>query len=325
MPLYTSYEARGQAEDVSDLIHNISPTETPVLSSIGTTDASARVHEWQEDVLASPQANAKIEGDDATLDTSTPTEQIMNATQISTKDFGVTGTVEVVSKYGRDSELAYQAAKRSRELKTDVDFTITGINQGSVNADSSNPRNTASLEAQIKTNVSVGATGSSGGWNGSTILPRTDGTVRPFTQAQIDDVVELGWKNGARIDGMMLVIGPPQKRKFATFDGLGNSATGSTRRTDAESRAVIGTADLYASLYGDMRLMPSRHIRKTTNVDRNVFGLDPDYAKVAYLRPWQQYDLAKTGDSIKRQMLVEWALQVSNEKAHLLVADLNAA
>jgi len=314
--LYDSYDAEGKAEDVSDLIHNISPTETPVLTMAGTTKATAKLHQWQEDVLRAPAANAALEGDDAGLTDGTPTDQIVNPTQISETAFGVSGTLEVVAKYGRDSELAYQAAKSARELKTDVDFIICGLNQAAVQADS--PRNTASLEAQLKTNTSIGGgAGANGGWNGTVINARTDGTLRAFTTTLLDDAIELGWNNGARLEGMMLVMGASQKRNFATFDGVG------ARRTDAESRAVVNTADIYMSLYGDMKVVPSRHIRKTAGVDRNVFGIDPEYLKVAYLRPWQQYDLAKTGDSIQRQMVVEWCLEVCNEKAHILVADVD--
>jgi hypothetical protein len=52
--------------------------------------------------------------------------------------------------------------------------------------------------------------------------------------------------------------------------------------------------------------------------------LDPQYASVAYLRPFQTVELAKTGDAEKRMLLVEWGLKVNNEKAHGAVYDLNS-
>ena len=55
----------GNREDLTDVLTNISPTETPFLSSIGRTRASGVFHEWQTDVLAaaaSAGANAAAEG-----------------------------------------------------------------------------------------------------------------------------------------------------------------------------------------------------------------------------------------------------------------------
>ena len=315
--LYDAYDAVGQREDISDLIHNISPTETPFLSAIGTTDAGQKYHQWQTDTLASPSGtNAAVEGDDATLVEPTPTVLVGNYTQISTKIFGVSGSVEVTEKYGRDSELAYQAAKSARELKTDVDMAMTGVNNASVAGDASTARESGSLEAWLETNTSIGGgSGANGGFSSGIVGARTDGTLRGFTQGLLDTVIESCWDNGAKPS--IILAGAKQKTNLSGFDGVG------ARRTDAESRTIYATADLYVSNFGELRVVPSRHIRKTSSIDRNVFVVDPEYAKTAYLRPWQQFDLAKTGDSIRRQMLVEWTLEVCNEKAHGLVADLN--
>lgn len=52
MATYQSYQAVGAREDLSDVIYNISPTETPFLNSVGKTKATAVYHEWQKDSLA---------------------------------------------------------------------------------------------------------------------------------------------------------------------------------------------------------------------------------------------------------------------------------
>jgi hypothetical protein len=57
---------------------------------------------------------------------------------------------------------------------------------------------------------------------------------------------------------------------------------------------------------------------------RDAFVLDPEYAALAYLRPFQTNELARTGDSEKTQILAELTLEVRNEAAHGLVADLVA-
>jgi hypothetical protein len=307
-------------EDISDLIFNISPTETPFISAIGTTTAGATYHRWQTDTLSAPSNTPIDEGADAALVQATPTVVVGNYTQISTKTFNVTGTLEVVEKYGRDSEIAYLAAKNARVLKTDVDFACTGVNQASLDT---SPRQSGSLEAWIATNDSFGATGASGGFSAGIVAARTDGTLRPFTQLLLDDVIELCWESGAKPS--IILTGAKQKTNLSQMDGVGTKGASGVTRSDRATRTIYATADLYVSNFGELRVVPSRHIRKASSIDRNIFVIDPEYAKIAYLRPWQQFDLAKTGDSIKREMLVEWTLEVCNEAAHGLVADLNDA
>jgi hypothetical protein len=58
---------------------------------------------------------------------------------------------------------------------------------------------------------------------------------------------------------------------------------------------------------------------------RDALLLDPEYMALAYLRPFQTNDLAKTGDSEKTQLLVEFTLETRNEAASGIVADLNPA
>lgn len=315
--LYETYTAVGQKEDISELIHNISPTETPFVSLIGSTDATQRYHQWQTDDLASPNgANAVSEGLDAVLETQSPTTLVGNYVQISTKIFGVSGTLEVTEKYGRDSSLAYAAAKAARELKTDVDMNCTGVNTASSTTGSGTARTNGSLETWLESNVDRGAgAGASGGFSGGVTTVAVDGDLRAFASTQLDAVIQSCWQNGAKPS--VILLGGYQKANLSSFDGVG------ARRTDAGDRTIIATADLYVSNFGELRVVPSRHIRETTNVDRNVFVLDPEYAKIAYLRPWQQFDLAKTGDSIRREMVVEYTLEVCNEAAHGIIADVD--
>jgi len=58
---------------------------------------------------------------------------------------------------------------------------------------------------------------------------------------------------------------------------------------------------------------------------RDALILDPEYAALAYLRPFQTIELAKAGDADKTQVLVEVTLEVKNEAAHGIIADLNMA
>ena len=78
MATYKTYAAVGEREDLSNTIFNIAPTETPVVSSIGKTKATATYHEWQTDTLAPAVVTGLTEGADAEEATTTPTVRVGN-------------------------------------------------------------------------------------------------------------------------------------------------------------------------------------------------------------------------------------------------------
>tara|TARA_R100000808_G_scaffold6519_2_gene19337 strand:+ start:7826 stop:8851 length:1026 start_codon:yes stop_codon:yes gene_type:complete len=329
----------GQREDLSDLIYNISPTATPLMSAVGVTDASATLHEWLEDVLTAPAVdNAVQEGADAPAASAsnTPT-RLNNNTQISQKTYGVSGTLEVVSKAGRDSDIAYRASKAARELKTDVEATILKGNQVKTVAASGTAPLSASLNCWLD-NAAFATGGTPAGANPTAVAganrPTYDGTGAAFTQAKLDDVIQQCWSEGGQPS--LIIIGPNQKEVLSSMDGIGNTSSGNITRSDRASRTIIATADVYVSNFGSLSVVPSRMNRQgvqgvaaggaSASVDgerdSEVYVIDPEYLKLAYLRPWQEYELSKVGDSISRQMLVEWTLEVCNRNAHGIIRDL---
>ena len=158
---FDTYDSIGEREDLSDVIYNISPTDTPFLSSAAKVKASAVLHEWQTDSLAAAStSNAVIEGDEATLDAVTATTRLSNSCQIMDKTVVITGTQEVVDKAGRASELAYQIAKKSKELKRDLEAQLT-TNNAEVTGSATAAREMGSLRAWVATNDVMGTSGTS--------------------------------------------------------------------------------------------------------------------------------------------------------------------
>jgi hypothetical protein len=313
MPTFTAHTAIGQREDLTDIIYDISPTETPFMSSIGKTKATAVYHEWQTDSLAAATtANAAIEGADATSATLSPTVRLGNYTQIIQKTVQVSGTLDTVNKAGRKSEKAYQLAKASAELKRDLE-TILLANQGRSAGTSTIARNLGSILSWIKTNSDVGSGGSDPATIG--VSTRTDGTQRTFTEALLKTVVSEVFVSGG--SPKILMVGALGKQKVSSFAGIAAQrymAPGNTPTT------IIGAADVYMSDFGTMSVVPNRFMRV-----RDALVIDPEYAALAYLRPFQTNDLAKTGDSENTQLLAEVTLEVKNEAAHGIIADLNMA
>ena len=310
---FTTFDAKGIREDLSNIITNIAPEETPYMSNIGNESISNSLFEWQTDTLAAAAANKQLEGDDVTsFDAVTATVRMQNYAQISRKTIVLSATEETVNKAGRRSELAYQIAKRSAELKRDQEYTML---QGAVAAagNTTTARGTASLQAFIKTNYDMQTNGANPSYTTVPNSARTDGNVRTFTETILKNVIQQVWTSGGT--PKILMTGPVNKQRVSGFSGIASSRF----NIDGGARpaTIIGAADIYVSDFGNVQVVPNRFQR-----ERDAFVIDPDYAKVTTLRPYQQVELAKTGDAEKRMLIVEWGHKVLAENAHGIAADL---
>jgi hypothetical protein len=310
---FTTFDAKGIREDLSNIITNIAPEETPYMSNIGRESISNSLFEFQSDTLAAAAANKQIEGDDvASFDAVTATVRLQNYAQISRKTIILSATEEVVNKAGRRSELAYQIAKRSAELKRDQEFTMLN---GAVAAAGSTSvaRGTASLGAWVKTNVDKQTDGTNPSYTTLPNSARTDGTVRTFTETILKNVIQQVWAAGGA--PKILMTGPVNKQRVSGFSGIASSRF--NINGGEKPATLIGAVDLYVSDFGTVAVIANRFQR-----ERDAWVLDPEYAKMVVLRPYQQVELAKTGDAEKRMLLVEWGHKVLAENAHGLAADL---
>jgi hypothetical protein len=307
----TTFAAVGNKEDLSDIIYDVSPAETPFLSSIPKTKATGTKHEWQTATLTSPStSNAVLEGDDATTDAADTTTRVYNYRQISDAVPRVTGTQEAVNKAGRRSEMAFQIERKMKSLKTDVEATLLA-NQASSAGNSTAAPLCAGAQAWIKTNIDKASDATASAGNGTDI--HTDGTARALQESQVETVLALAWANGG--NPTLGFLNAFQKRKFAAFSGS------STKTSDGDKKKVVNSVDIYIDPLGnEVRLVPCR--QTPTDV---IYFVDPEYAKFAVLRDFKQMDLAKTGDSERKQIIVEYTLEVCNEKAHAAVYDLSAS
>jgi hypothetical protein len=207
-------------------------------------------------------------------------------------------------------------AKAAAEMKRDIETIITA-NQGQSAGDATTARTMGSLLSWIKTNSSVNGT-SVTGVDPTTIgvSTRTDGTTRTFTEDLLKEVIQEVFVSGGT--PTLAVMRPALKQKVSGFQG--NSAYRVNTDNSVGNVTVVAGADLYQSDFGVLQLVPNRFMRSS---DREVLILDPDFAALAYLRPFQTKDLAITGDSERSQIIAELTLEVRNEAAHGIVADLN--
>lgn len=310
---FLTYSTVGIREDLSDLISNISPTDTPFTNGIGKVSADNTFFEWQTDSLAAASStNAQLEGDDTTIQAVTPTVRLGNRCQISNKSVAISGTDQAVLKAGRGkNEMAYQIVKKTKELMRDVEAVVTQ-NQTTVAGNASTARKTGSLEAWLTTNSQRGASGGQTNYSNGIATAATDGTQRAFTEDLLKTAAQQCFSQGGDPDTLM--VGPVNKQKVSAFTG------NATRFDKSEDKRLVASVDIYESDFGVFKIVPNRFQR-----ERTAFLLEMDMWAVAYLRNKQVTDLGKTGDSDKKLITVEYGLQAKNQASSAVIADLTTS
>lgn len=281
-----TFDQVGKKEMVEDIIYDISPTDTPMLSSIGTSTTSATLHQWLQDSLAPVAVNAAVEGADAgTASTVTQTTKTAN-TQIFEKVVQVSGTAEAVGTYGRSSDLSLAVAKAGREMKRDIEHSFVGLSQAGTAGNGSTARQLTSAANQI-----------------SSATTNTAGSNRTLSEALVLDVAQKVYEKGGNATQMQVT--PSHSVTVAGF------ATASGRQRDfGSSKTVVNAVDILVTPFGTLNVVPNRFLNANT-----VLMLDTEYWSRAVLRPMQTVVLAKTGDSDKRQMLTELTLVCEHDEA----------
>lgn len=300
-----TYALKGLREDLSDVIYNIAPEDTPFLSACKKVKATGTLSEWQTDTLRASGTNAHVEGDDTTATPRSATVRLGNYTQIFKDAVITSGTADAVDAAGRAKEMAYQIVKASKEHKLDIEKALFD-NQAKVGGTTTTARRLAGAVAFIATNVEMGATGVNPAGDGSNA--RTDGTARAFTQVLFDSAMEKAWLQGGKVDTVYL--SSKQMGIALGFNGNNN------QRNTTKRNEVTKLLDVYMTPWGTVEFVPSRENRA-----KDVLLVQSDKWQVAQLRATKNEPLAKTGDSEKRQIITELTLVACNEKASALVTD----
>lgn len=309
---FLTFSAIGNAEDVSKIIYNISPTLCPLTGRAAKGKAEAVLHEWQTDALAGAStSNAALEGDDTnssfTFDAVTATVRPTNRCQILRKSVMVSGTQDAVRKYGRDKELAYQLVKKSKEWKRDLEAIVTS-NNAVVTGGSTTARQMRAICGWYSTNTSRGTSGVTG----TATTAATDGTQRALTESMVKTVLQSIYTAGG--EPTVIMPGPFNKTVISGFTG------NTTRTQDTTDGKLASAIDVYKSDFGTHQIVPNRFSR-----ERDLHIIQPDLVALAWLRPMFTKDLASQGDNEKALIIGEVTLEMRNEAGCGVVADLTTS
>ena len=320
----TTYDAANEIrEDLSNIIYDISPVDTPFMSNIGRDTCKNTYFGWQVDALAAANtSNAAIEGATAGDADFTDTVRVANYTQISTKVISVSGTDDAVDNAGMRTQMAYQTAKASKELKRDMEAILTSNQAGVAGNSSSTARKTAGLPVWLITNSQANAatvsemSGSGGnGYPDTAWTGLSTSTDVALTETMLKTAIQQVWTQGG--DAKMFMVNAYNKTVASAFSGLSQQRQ---MNTGVAPLKIIATADIYLGDFGEVSIVPNRF-----QPGNFAFVLDPEYISVAYLRPFQTFDIAKTGDFDKKEMVVEYGLRMKSEKANAVIANIIAS
>ena len=319
---FDSYEAKGQREDLSDVIYNISPEETPFVSMAGKRSVSNTLFEHQTESLPAVDTGGHVEGETIAAELPNNTVRNSNQCQILRRAAAVTGTQAAINRAGVSDAMAHQLSIMSRALKRDVEKLMLGnsvVNTGS-SASAGTARTTAGILAKLATNIDK----HSGGTNptaaqaavGSTA--RVDGTARAATETLLKAVLKLCFDNSGDAPNQIL-CSSSNKQKLSTFGGRASATQVVALPSKADE--VQANVSVYIGDFGTYAIQADRFIRG----DKDILLINPEYVKVAQLRAFETQEIGRTGDALSKYIIWEGGLQVDNELAHGLLADCSGA
>ena len=308
---FDTYDSVGIREDLSNVIHNISPEETLFYSKSAKKAAKNTLVEWQTDSLRASAVNAHIEGDATTAEARAATTRLGNYTQIFKNAVVVSDSDDNVDNAGRAKEIAYQTLKIAKEQKLDIEKALFANNARAA-GNSSTARELAGAPAWLTTNTVAGAGGADPTGDGTDA--RTDGTQAAFSQANFDTVMQSIWVAGGKPDTVYLSA-------FQMNVALGFTGNNNQRSAvQAGDERVVKSLAVYVTPWGSVEFMPSRE-----NRSRDVFIMQDDMWEIATLRGTKNVALAKTGDNTTRQVVTELTLCAKNEASCGIIADCSTS
>jgi hypothetical protein len=342
---FSSYDAVGVKEDISDIITNISPTKTPFQTAIGNEKVHQKFFQWQEDSLRAAAANAQVEGFQVTGDLSTatmvPSVMRSNNTQILAEVPETTGTMDVTSTYGRARESAYQMAKSAAQVKRDLEVAFVGMGfNAPVNTNKTTARVLGSFEYQVGqpagNNLYVTTQGV-GSVADYTNLIFTGAANGGFAEINMLNALQNCYNQGAEPNTVSIIPGRAiQVAGFAMAQqayaggGTPTAPANYRQRLQDGQTTVVNAVTLYKSPFGDVKIIlnrfqcgsplaPSNGAGGSQHVHTLVY--DPSqWAKVT-LRPWFREVLAKNGDSLRQMIVGEFSLKHKNFRASSVIVE----
>ena len=300
---FTTPDAIGVRESLSDIIGKVDPVSTPLYSNSDKTRAKSPLHEFQSWTIADAPPvtiDYKLEGEEPDRNIATPTVLLNNPCSILHKDYVVSGTLAAVDVAGRPNEMAWQRVTRGLELRSQVESALLADN---VKVPTDSPRENAGLP-----NYADGGDG--------TLV----NTIVTPDHKPADLELAMGILKAAGVVGRTCLMLPVNK---SIFSGTAFTASGKSIEaafTDRMAGLWTGAVSVYLTDLGVVQMVVDRYMDETLDAS---FVMDDRHVRVAEVRDRAFADnvLGPSGDANQRLMVWEGTLEVN---APLAVATLGA-
>lgn len=285
-----TYQDAARREDLLDVIGDVSPDETPLMTLFGTSESRGTYHEWLKYNVSRPTSvSADAEGADTTFADLTQPSRETNNTHIIKQPIQVSRTERAVNVAGMGDPYAFQKADALRQLKMKMEYAI--LNSTRASGSSGVARQLKGVDAFIT----------------SVVTARNSGTS--FSELELNDMTADAYL-AVRADKVFDMILSTVKIKQAIAGFGGNS----TRYIDAKEKRLTKDILVYDSAVGSHRIMHHRDVRNGAG-STTVYGLREDLHKVAYLDKPMFEELGKVGDADRGHWVTEFTVEVLEEKA----------
>jgi hypothetical protein len=313
----TSYNTAGNREDLTDIISILEPESTPFVSMMKKGRATGTFVEWQADKLSTPDFDGVNEGEDVSSfkNQAEDRARLGNYVQKFRDTFQVSDIQELVDTAGVANEFANAEAKAVRNVKRSIESAFCSSQDRQAEAGSGTPYKTRGMLKWL----GVGGQPSDIPAAYQNVANDTTGTQ---TEATFNSVLqELYEANGMPGGQLTLIAGPSLKQEISNFSRQA-SATNNTYviNQDAESRKITLTVNLYEGDFGNVAIVPSLFVNRTSGsdtVDADAgLLIDPEYVGMHSLKAESATELEDQGGGRRGFVDVIASLACYSPKAH---------
>ena len=313
----TSYNTAGNREDLTDIISILEPESTPFVSMMKKGRATGTFVEWQADKLSTPDFDGVNEGEDVSSfkNQAEDRARLGNFVQKFRDTFQVSDIQELVDTAGVANEFANAEAKAVRNVKRSIESAFCSVQDRQAEAGSGTPYKTRGMLKWL------------GDGGQPSDIPAAyqnvaNDSTDPQTEATFNSVLqELYEANGMPGGQLTLIAGPSLKQEISNFSRQA-SATNNTYvvNQDAESRKITLTVNLYEGDFGNVAIVPSLFVNRTSGSDTVDVSagllIDPEYVGMHSLKAESATELEDQGGGRRGFVDVIAALACYSPKAH---------
>jgi len=313
--------------------------------------ADSTIHQGADFDAVGPDGTNQNDGGSTLTNAERYRTRLGNYTQINGKTVSVSGTKRAVDQTGVADEYAYQLKKRGTELRRDVERDLVHTNNVATAGTSTVSGTMGGYMAWINAinhvvHAHATSYSPSQGTNPGTDsagshaigVDGTSSTKAALTLTMVDNALQNLYEAGGKATRAMM--SPKNRRNFST---LAQTANSNVRRNIDDEGKLRASVDMYMSDFGDIMIEPNyimglSHTEALQNYDSSSAGgantdianysiliYDPQWFKIATLRPLKEVDVGQKGDSTVGMIVEECTLECSNPKGATAIYGLNGS